>query len=245
MAPDLGSALDQQQFVLHYLREVDAASGEVLGVEALLRWEHPQQGLVYPLDVLNQAGASLLIARLSLWTVGAACARLADWNSDPVRRHWTLALNVEPGQLEDPEFAPAVIAIVQNAGIDPHKLWMEVTERAILNDWRAAAATVAALGTLGIPFGLDNFGIGYASLAYLRQLPFSYLKTPDPRLSSSLDAHHLRLLDAEIAMAKGMGLQVIAKGIETEVQRELFRGKGIDRFQGYLFGRPLPADQLP
>ena len=245
MNTDLDSALEREEFELHYLTEVDAGSGRVVGVEALLRWRHPERGLLFPLSFLAEPEMGALIAGVSLWTVRTACRTLAAWSAHPQRSAWTVSLNIEPGQLEDPQFAPAVADILRDSGVSPRRLWMEITERGILRDWKAAAATVDQLGALGVRFGLDNFGIGYASLAYLRQLPLSYLKTPDLRATGPLDARQRRILDAEIAMAKSLGLQVIAKGIETEAQREAFLGKGVDRFQGYLFGQPMPADALP
>jgi len=241
---DLRSALEQQQFALHYQVQVDQA-GHALGAEALLRWQHPQHGWVSPAEFIGLAEESGLILPLGQWVLEAGCAQLAAWQLQAHSRGLTLSLNISAKQFRQKDFVNQVSAAFQRHGAPPQLLNLELTESLLLADLTDAVVTMNALQALGIHFELDDFGTGYSSLQYLKKLPLRKLKI-DRSFVKDLctDASDQAIVSTIMAVAASLELGVIAEGVETAGQRQLLLDKGCTQFQGYLFGRPMPADEL-
>lgn len=241
---DLRVSLQQGQFELHYQPQVDAAE-RVTGAEALLRWLHPQRGMVPPLEFIGAAEESGLILPLGRWVMETACAQLAAWAAQPALAQLVLSVNVSPLQFRQPDFVDQVAAILQASGADPHRLKLELTETMLLDDAEKAIAKMAALKARGVGFALDDFGTGYSSLSYLQRLPIDQLKIDRTFVrdipASKGDAAITRTI---ISLAQSMGLAAVAEGVESAEQFALLAELGCDGYQGYLFGRPVPAAQF-
>ena len=240
---DLRRALDLHQFRLFYQPQVDL-QGQVVSAEALLRWQHPERGLVSPGEFMALAEETDLIVPIGLWVLQTACAQLKAWESMPVTRHLRLAVNVSARQYRQDNFLVTVQQALSTSAIDPTKLILEVTESMML-DVPDAIGKMNALKTLGVSFSMDDFGTGYSSLASLMKLPLSELKIDQSFVGQlGVDASAAVIVRATIAMGQALGLEVIAEGVETQVQRDMLMQKGCSRFQGYLFSRPVPIAEF-
>ncbi|MES2149986.1 MAG: EAL domain-containing protein [Pseudomonadota bacterium] len=241
---DLRLGLQCRQFQLHYQPQVDAA-GSLTGVEALLRWQHPQRGLVAPLEFISAAEETGLIIPLGYWVLESACAQLVAWSSHADTAGLNMAVNVSPRQFRQADFVEQVLAIIGRSGADPYQLKLELTESLLLDDVEQAIAKMSALKLRGVGFSLDDFGTGYSSLSYLKRLPIFQLKIDRSFVrdivSNPSDAAITRTI---LTLAHSMGLSAIAEGVETQEQRAFLASQGCQAFQGYLFGRPLPAAQF-
>ncbi len=238
---DLRVGLTRDELTLHFQIQLDRARRAV-GAEALLRWAHPNRGLLAPGEFIAVAEESGLIRPLGRWVIEAACARLAAWSREPSLRGLRLAVNVSAPQFREDDFVDHVLHSIARHGVEPSRLKLEVTESMVMDDIAAAAHKLAALRTRGIAIALDDFGTGSSSLAYLTRLPLTELKIDRSFVtalpSSKSDAVVVQTI---IAMAKGLGLDVIAEGIETETQLAYLESLDCDAFQGYLLGHPLEA----
>lgn len=231
----------QDQFMLYYQVQVDLAGGWV-GAEALVRWRHPERGLVSPVDFIPLAEESGLILPLGHWVLTAACRQLADWAMRPETAHLTLAVNISAKQFRLPTFVEMVCALVDEFGVNPENLKLEITESMLLDDVDDIVAKMMALKERGIGFSLDDFGTGYSSLSYLKRLPLCQLKIDQSFVNDVLDdPNDAAIIKAIIALAQSMNLAVIAEGVETEAQRMFLELNGCHAFQGYLFSRPIPV----
>jgi diguanylate cyclase (GGDEF)-like protein/PAS domain S-box-containing protein len=241
---DLRAGLQQGQFQLHYQPQVDAAE-RVTGAEALLRWRHPQRGMVPPLEFIGAAEESGLILPLGRWVMETACAQLAAWAAQPELAHLVVAVNVSPQQFRQPDFVEQVGSILQASGANPRRLKLELTETMLLDDVEQAIVKMAALKARGVGFALDDFGTGYSSLSYLQRLPIDQLKIDRSFvcdiLASPGDAVITKTI---ISLAQSMGLAAVAEGVESAAQFALLAELGCDGYQGYLFGRPVPVAQF-
>ncbi|WP_295585826.1 EAL domain-containing protein [uncultured Lamprocystis sp.] len=241
---ELRVALRDGQFLLYYQAQVDA-DGRLTGAEALLRWQHPQRGLVSPAEFIPLAEQTGLILPLGQWVLATACAQLAVWARAPQTAHLTVAVNVSARQFRDPGFTEQVRGVLEQQGADPHRLELELTESLLLDDITDTIAKMTALKDLGIGFALDDFGTGYSSLAYLQRLPLDQLKIDQSFvrdvLSNPNDAAIARTI---VALGNTLGLAVIAEGVETQEQRDFLFASGCRAFQGYAFGRPGPVEAL-
>jgi diguanylate cyclase (GGDEF)-like protein len=240
----LRRALDEHQLVLHYQPEISLATGEVFGVEALVRWEHPERGLVPPMDFLPVAEETGLIVPIGRWVLHEACAQARRW-MDLGGGAPTVAVNLSARQLGRPDLADDVAAAIEAAGISGSQLFVEVTESALLEDTRTARNTLLRLKSLGVSVAMDDFGTGYSSLSHLRVLPVDIVKI-DRSFVEGLGRteDETNLVGAIVGMAKALGLTTIAEGVETPLQAALLTDMGCDIAQGYLFGRPTPAQEL-
>ncbi len=238
---DLHHALAAAQFVLHYQPQMNSL-GQQLGVEALVRWQHPQRGLVSPAEFIPIAEASGLILPLGRWILVQACHQLVAWSADPGKAHYSVAVNVSARQFRQPDFVRLVQGALQETGANPHHLELELTESQLLDNIDSVIAKMSALKALGVRFSLDDFGTGYSSLSILKKLPLDQLKIDQSfvrdMLSDPQDASIIRTI---VTLGDSLGLQVIAEGVETEAQRDAILHLGCTHFQGYLFGRPVPA----
>ncbi|HEY9102314.1 EAL domain-containing protein [Chitinimonas sp.] len=241
---DIRTALAEGQFVLHYQMQVDAEGGAV-GAEALVRWQHPQRGMVSPASFIPLAEETGLILPLGQWVLEAACAQLKDWAGEPVRAGWTLAVNISARQFHDVHFVEQVRSALAQSGADPRRLKLELTESLLLKDLDSVIDKMNQLRADGVSFSLDDFGTGYSSLAYLKRLPLAQLKIDQSFVRDIfVDANDLAIVQAVVTLGQSLGLAVIAEGVETEEQRQFLLASGCRQFQGYLFGRPVPAEAL-
>ncbi|NBC46869.1 MAG: EAL domain-containing protein, partial [Gammaproteobacteria bacterium] len=244
MEAQLREGLRAGQFVLHYQPQVDDA-GQMIGAEALVRWSHPERGLLSPATFIHLAEESGLILQLGEWVLQAACAQLAAWSQHGSCAERTLAINISARQFREPHFVGMVRTALDRYGIRPHRLKLELTESLLLEDVEDTIHKMAALRELGLRFALDDFGTGYSSLSYLKRLPLDELKIDRSFVDEvTTDANDAAIVRAVLALAPQLGLSVIAEGVETDAQRRFLISNGCHAFQGYLFGRPGPADAL-
>jgi diguanylate cyclase (GGDEF)-like protein/PAS domain S-box-containing protein len=244
MEEELQNALELKQFHLYYQMQVDS-SNSPLGAEALIRWVHPVRGLVLPDQFIPLAEKSGAILPIGIWVLETACAQLKAWQDDPLTRDFTLAVNVSARQFRQAEFVNQVKRVVNNFAVKPELLKLELTESMLQENIEETIAAMNALNEFGVQFSLDDFGTGYSSLQYLKRLPLGQLKIDRSFvLEISISNRDKAVVRAIIALAKSMDVDVIAEGVETEEQRLLLLNKGCDNFQGYLFGRPVPIEQL-
>jgi diguanylate cyclase (GGDEF)-like protein len=244
LTTDLRNALRTQQLHIAYQPQVDRQRS-IIGVEALLRWSHPQRGTVHPAQFIPLAEETGLIIPLGLWVLEQACHQLAVWSHEPATAHLRIAVNVSVRQFLHPEFVESVMATIQHAGIAPAKLRLELTESLLADRKDIAIAKMNQLKALGIMLALDDFGMGYSSLSYLHRLPLHQLKIDKSFVADvTHSASAAAIAHAIIFMAKSLQLDVTAEGVETQAQWQFLLDQGCDYFQGHLFCLPLPIEQL-
>jgi diguanylate cyclase (GGDEF)-like protein len=240
---DLRHALDRGELELHYQPKVRAADARVLGFEALLRWRHPERGLVPPVEFIPVAEATGLIVPIGTWVLQAACAQLAAWRRAGLPAVH-VAVNLSARQFRHGDLAATVRAALAESGADPASLELEVTESLLMDDTRHTVAVLHALRAAGVAISLDDFGTGYSSLGYLKRFPLDAIKLDKSFVRDAVgDAQSSAITTAIIALGHSLGLTVVAEGVETEAQRAWLCEQGCDVLQGYLFGRPVPADE--
>ncbi|MDP1982024.1 MAG: EAL domain-containing protein [Sulfuritalea sp.] len=241
---DLRRALGEGQFMLHYQPQVDT-DGRVTGAEALVRWQHPRRGLVFPAEFIHQAEATRLIMPLGNWVLETACKQLVAWETQADTAHLTVAVNVSGRQFYQTDFVDQVLAVLQLTGANPRRLKLEVTESLLLHDIEDIVGKMAALKDEGVSFSLDDFGTGYSSLSYLKRLPLDQLKIDQSFVRDVLtDGNDAAISRTIIALGQSLGLAVIAEGVETQAQFEFLANQGCHAFQGNLFGKPGAAEDL-
>lgn len=241
---ELRIALREGQLRLHFQPQVDSL-GRCTGAEVLVRWLHPERGLVYPNHFIPVAEETSLILPIGLWVLEDACRQLRRWADDPALRHLTLSVNVSGRQLHQPDFVDQVLAILQRTGAPPDTLKLELTESHLVNEVEKCIAKMNALTDHGIQFALDDFGTGYSSLSYLKRLPLAKLKIDRSFVQDVLDdPNDAAIVRTIIALAETLGLAVLAEGVETHAQRDFLADNGCHWYQGYLFGRPVTAEDF-
>ena len=241
---ELRTAIVDQQFLLHYQPQLDG-KGRVLGAEALVRWRHPERGMVSPAEFIPLAEESGLILPLGNWVLETACRQLALWSADPATAHLTLSVNVSARQLSLPHFVDEVMALINGTNAPADRLKLELTESLFLDNAEDIIAKMIELKEQHVGFSMDDFGTGYSSLSYLKRLPLDQLKIDQSFVRDVLtDANDAAIARTVIALGHSLGLDVIAEGVETDGQRQFLAIHGCLRYQGYLFSRPLPADEF-
>ncbi len=239
---ELREAVQAGQFLLHYQPQV-AGLGRMMGAEALVRWQHPQRGIVSPAEFIALAEETGLILPLGHWVLASACARLAKWATQPEMAHLTVAVNVSAHQFRQADFVDQVLAVLADTGANPQRLKLELTESLLVNNVEDVIAKMTALKSRGVGFALDDFGTGYSSLSYLKRLPLEQLKIDQSFVRDVLtDANDAAIAKMIVALAESLGLAVIAEGVEVEAQREFLASHGCHAYQGYLLSRPLPVE---
>ena len=241
---DLRRAVVEEQFELHFQPQVDA-NGRVVGAEALVRWQHPERGLISPAVFIPLAEESGLILPLGHWVLRTACEQLAAWSFDPAMAHLTLAVNVSARQFSSPNLVEEVLAMIEVTGAPPHNLKLELTESMLLNNTEEIIAKMHELKSRGVGFSLDDFGTGYSSLSYLKRLPLDQLKIDQSFVRDVLsDNNDAAIARTVVALGQSLGLNVIAEGVETAEQRAFLADSGCYVYQGYFFSRPLPLKEF-
>ncbi|BBJ00614.1 hypothetical protein FGKAn22_23060 [Ferrigenium kumadai] len=240
----LREALRKQEFQLYYQMQVNHA-GSVLGAEVLLRWIHPEQGLISPLKFIPLAEETGLILPIGRWVLESACQQIKAWEKEQHAHELQLAVNVSGRQFRQKDFVAQVSEILDRTAIDPNRLKLELTESIVLDDVADTIAKMHALRQLGVSFSMDDFGTGYSSLSYLTQLPLNQLKIDQSFVrhigTKESDA---TIIQTIIGMANNLGIEVIAEGVETQEQRDFLEANGCTLYQGYLFSRPVPREEF-
>ncbi len=245
MEADLRQGLQRQQMLLNYQPVVDQF-GAMLGVEALVRWHHPTRGLVMPDEFIALAEQTNLIAPLGQWVLTQACQQLTAWALQPQTAHLSMAVNVSARQFKQFDFVAQLQDVLLQTGAPAARLTLEITESLLLNDMNDVVLKMGQLRAVGVRFALDDFGTGYSSLMYLKNLPLEQLKIDQSFVRDVLtDPNDAAIAVTVLSLGKTLGLTVVAEGVETEAQRDFLVRHGCQVFQGYLFGRPVPVNELP
>jgi diguanylate cyclase (GGDEF)-like protein len=243
---ELRRALDREEFVLYYQPKVDMDSGKMVGMEALLRWQSPERGLVAPGEFIPLLEETGLILPVGEWVLRAACKQARAWQAAGLP-DIHIAVNLSTLQFKQPDFSGLVLGILQENGLDPAlgSIELELTESLLMNNAAGAVETLIKLHEAGIQFSIDDFGTGYSSLSYLKRFPISSLKIDQSFVRDlSIDKEDEAIVAAIIALGRSLGLKVIAEGVETTEQLTLLRKKGCNEMQGFLFSRPVPAAEM-
>jgi EAL domain-containing protein (putative c-di-GMP-specific phosphodiesterase class I) len=241
---DLKEALEQRLLQTHYQVIVDRHR-VVSGVEVLLRWPHPTRGWVSPAEFIPIAEHSGLILPIGEWVLKTSCELLASWADSEERKTWSVAVNVSARQVSQAGFVAMVQARINSSGCNPALLKLELTESLLQHDFDSTVAKMDALRALGVQFSIDDFGTGYSSLAYLRRLPVNVLKIDRSFVRDiERDEGDRAICKTVLALGQTLNMNIVAEGVETQAQFDFLMANGCDRFQGYLFGRPVPLAQL-
>jgi EAL domain-containing protein (putative c-di-GMP-specific phosphodiesterase class I) len=241
---DLRKALENHQFQLHYQIQVDS-SLKAIGAEALIRWVHPKRGTVSPAEFIPLSEETGLILPIGHWVLESACSQIKAWQQDESTRDLVLSVNVSAREFRQTDFVLQVKAAIQRHGINPKLLKLELTESLLLENIEGTISVMNTLNKIGVQFSLDDFGTGYSSLQYLKRLPLDQIKIDQSFVRDiANDSSDKAIVRTIIAMANSLNLDVIAEGVETEVQRQLLFHKGCTHYQGYLFGKPVPIEQF-
>ncbi|MDO8251692.1 MAG: EAL domain-containing protein, partial [Rhodoferax sp.] len=241
---DLYAALAEGQFELYYQPQLKL-DGSVMGAEVLIRWKHPLRGMVPPVEFIPVAEESELILPIGLWVLRTACRQLAAWQTNARGRELHLSVNVSARQFHQPAFVAEVAKVMRETGINPHLLKLELTESLVLDNVDDTIVKMTALKALGVRFSVDDFGTGQSSLAYLTHLPLDQLKIDQSFVRNiGIKNSDGVIVQTIIGMARNLGLEVIAEGVETLAQQEFLARHGCTLYQGYLYGKPTPLAEF-
>ncbi len=240
---ELRKAIEKQEFILFYQAQMDLVNKKVLGFEALIRWNHPSKGLLYPNDFIYLAEESGLIVPIGKWVLKSACLQLSEW----VKMGYndiSMAVNLSTRQFKDKDFVQMVFDVIEETGIDPKKLELEITESVALEDLDYTISTIMELKSIGVRFSLDDFGTGYSSMSYLKRLPVSNLKIDKSFLDTVMDdTSDQKIIQAIISLAKNLDLHVIAEGVERSDQEQFLQSSNCNIAQGFLYSKPVPKER--
>ena len=243
---ELRYALDRDELVLHYQPVVSLRSGEITGLEALVRWQHPKRGLLDPAEFVSIAEDSGLIEPIGRWVQERACRQILDWHEQrPDARPFDVAVNLSARQVAHRDLPATIAEIIARTGLDPVHLRLEITESVLVEESATAIASLEALNEIGVRLVLDDFGTGYSSLAYLNRFPFHALKIDRSFVDAlGIEQERTAIVEAIIGMARALSLEVIAEGVENEAQLAELRRLGCDYAQGHLFHAAMPAGDV-
>ena len=241
----LRHAMERQEFVLHYQPKMNLETGAIIGVEALIRWHHPQRGLVPPAQFIPIAEECGFIVPIGRWVLREACRQARAWQDaglPPMR----IAINVSAVELRAKDFVAGVRAILAETGLEPRYLELELTETFLMQDSKSTAAVLQALKDMGVQLALDDFGTGYSSLSYLKRFPIDTLKIDRSFVRDlTTDADDASIVSAVISMGKSLHMRVVAEGVETREQLAFLQEQSCPEGQGYYFSRPVVAEEFP
>ncbi|MBK1691009.1 hypothetical protein CKO33_02345 [Ectothiorhodospira mobilis] len=245
LAAELRRALEGNELVLHYQPQVDLIDGRVVGLEALVRWHHPERGMISPARFIPVAEETGLILPLGRWVLTEACRQARAWTEAGLE-FGSVAVNVSGVQVQRSDMVQTVANSLSETGLDSGLLELEITETFVMDRRRGAAGFLRELKSMGVQLAVDDFGTGYSSLSYLKGLPFNTLKIDQGFIRGIPgDYHDIAIARAINTLGESLGMEVLAEGVETEAQRESLLDMGCHRAQGYLFSRPVPAAEIP
>ena len=241
---DLRLALDQRQFVLHYQPEIELATHKIVGLEALIRWQHPERGLLAPGEFIQAAEETRMTLPIGDWALAEVCNQIQRWNQDGFGHNsLRVCVNLSAQQFSREGLADHVEALLTRSGISSRQLGLEMTESSLMNDRETALDVLGSLRRLGVSLLMDDFGTGYSSLNHLHAFPFDVLKIDRSFVSRMTEGQQpLQIVRTIIELARVMGMDVVAEGIETREQHDLLRDMGCRYGQGYLYARPITAE---
>lgn len=240
---DLHQALEKQQFVLYYQPIVASDTAKVVCIEALLRWQHPQYGLLLPEKFISLCETTGLIIPIGEWVLRTACQQLMQWRKMGYHA-LSIAVNLSARQFNDPKLHEMIVKVLNETHVPAHYLKLEITESIIMQNIETNITLLQLLRNLGLQLSLDDFGTGYSSLSYLKRFPFNILKVDKSFIQGMALAHNNSIVEAIIAMAKSLNLAIVAEGVETQEQLSILQEKKCDFIQGYLYSMPITADEL-
>jgi EAL domain-containing protein (putative c-di-GMP-specific phosphodiesterase class I) len=238
---ELHRALERNELRLHYQPIVSLETGRITGFEALMRWEHPERGMVRPDEFIPLAEETGLIVPMGRWALQEACRQASHWHSQGAKV--SISVNLSPRQLAESSLTDEFAEVLHRSGVDPNYMWLEITESTLMRDAESAVATLGKLRSLGVHLSVDDFGTGYSSMTYLKRFPVEALKV-DRSFVDGLgeESGDTAICTAVVSLAHALGLRAVAEGVETAEQMANLRQLGCELAQGYLFGRPEPAD---
>jgi EAL domain-containing protein (putative c-di-GMP-specific phosphodiesterase class I) len=240
----LRKALRNDELYLLYQPQIDVRSAEIVGVEALVRWRHPERGIISPTEFIPLAEETGLIVPIGEWVLRTACSQAKDWQRQ-TRRNVRMAVNLSAKQFKDENLSQIVVSALQDTSLEPRLLELELTEGTLMDDAKATLATLEQLRRIGVYLSIDDFGTGYSSMNYLKRFDVRALKI-DRSFICGLpqDSENAAITRAIIAMAHGLKMVVVAEGVETGEQLQLLQQYGCDLVQGYHLGHPVPAASI-
>jgi diguanylate cyclase (GGDEF)-like protein len=244
MESDMRRGLKRKEFVVYYQPQLDANTGEILGVEALVRWQHPERGLILPGEFIPLAEETGLILDLGEHVIRTVCTQAKRWAKKefPLKR---VAINLSAHRFRESQSMEPIHNILSRTGCEPSNVQFEITESALMENREAASEMLNALREMGASIAVDDFGTGYSSLSYLKRLPIDVVKIDRSFIRDITEDHNDRaIVSTVVAMAHGLGLTVVAEGVETEEQLALIRELGCDAWQGFLFSKAVPPEEL-
>ena len=237
---DLRKALAAGEFELYYQPIIDISSDKINAFEALIRWHHPEKGMVSPATFIPLAEETGLIVPIGEWVIRQACAIAMQWPAEV-----KIAVNLSPVQLRSPGLLPLIVSALATSGLAADRLELEITETVLLQDSEATLATLYQLRELGVHIAMDDFGTGYSSLSHLQRFPFDKIKIDRSFINDMADnVSSLNIVRAVAALASGLGVAATAEGVETQEQLNAIRSEGCTEMQGYLLSKPIPAHQI-
>jgi Amt family ammonium transporter len=238
---DLRHALERRELRVHYQPIISVPGGQVLGFEALVRWEHPQRGLVHPLEFLEVAEDTGLIVPIGRWVLEEACRQVVTWQGrGGIWADLTMSVNLSGRQLLQHDLPGEIAAVLRDTALDPRKLRLEITETVIVENAERAVEMLARLRALNIQLHMDDFGTGYSSLSYLHRFQIDTLKIDRSFISAMGDrGENSEIIRTIVTLARNLGIDVIAEGVETAEQLEQLSALGCEQVQGYYFSRPV------
>lgn len=240
----LHRGIERSEFLLYYQPQMEVHSGQIIGFEALIRWNHSERGMIQPNVFIPLAEETGLIVPIGDWVLEEACRQNKAWQDAGIPP-FAMAVNISTHQLRHPAFVESVARALHISGLDPMYLTLEITESIMMENIDTNMNTVAELKKMGLQFAIDDFGVGYSSFSYLRQLPIDTIKIDRSFLKEiTSNPDDAAIVSAIIAMSHGLNLQVIAEGVETEEHRQFLREQGCDMFQGFLLSQPMPAEEV-
>ncbi len=239
---ELRLALEREEFILHYQPQVDLCTGCIVGVETLIRWNHPQKGMIPPVRFIGLAEETGLIVPIGAWVIRTACVQAKAWQQGGCGR-FRIAVNLSVRQFMQPDLVQFIAAVLVETGLDPNLLEIELTESLVMSDAERAINILHGIKALGVQLSIDDFGTGYSSLSYLKRFPIDVLKI-DQSFVRDIETDDAAIVNAIISMAHSLGIRVIAEGVETEAQCDYLRLNMCDEIQGFFFSKGLPENEI-
>ena len=241
---DLRIALNENQLELRYQPQIETLPGSVVSLEALVRWRHPERGLIPPLDFIPVAERTGQIVELGGWVLREVARQCVEWDKMGLAS-FRVCVNISPLQFRQPDLLHYIRDFLHQSGMDAERLELELTESAIMNDGESNILKLGQLKSLGLDLAVDDFGTGYSSLSYLRRFPINTLKIDQSFIADMMNADGAAIVDAIIALSKALNMRSIAEGIETEEQLGYLAARGCDLLQGFYFAKPLFPEEIP